>query len=188
MRDLDITPSELHQLSLRLDFNQRPSHERIMPLLLTFWKPIALAVLFGGLLVWGTFYKHRYEAVEREFTGFKATTQALGEIAEKQAAKERLDRDAITKKQEAENATKYNDLSAKYAAARRMLNANPGSGQTKSLSDAASIISCPDRQADTAGRLERLEAGILNLIERGDKAIQRTIDCRNWITEQQAVK
>ena len=149
---------------------------------------IAAGVVILGLGIALKVQSSRLDAVKAEYAGFQAQVKSAGEIAQAQADREKADRAAITKKQEAENAIKYKDLSDKYAAARRMLNANPGGGQAKPLSDAAPLISCSDRQADTAGRLERLEAGILNLTERGDKAIQRTIDCRNWLVDQQAVK
>ena len=108
--------------------------------------------------------------------------------------RDRLDREAavrngITEKREAENATAYANLDARYRAALIGLRDKSRSdGKAQPLSQAASILACPDRQADAAGRLERLEEGILGLLERGDKAIARTITCRNWLEDQLKVK
>ena len=107
--------------------------------------------------------------------------------------KARLDREAalrnsITDKREAENATAYADLDARYRAALLGLRKPPVNGEAKPLSRAATVLACPDRQADVAGRLERLEEGILGLLERGDKAIRRSITCRDWLQDQIAVK
>lgn len=130
----------------------------------------------------------RLDASKAKYEAFVTQVKAAGEIAQAKADREKANRKAITASQEKENAKKYNDLSDKYAAARRLLNSRAGSGETKPLSAAASIIACPDRQADAAGRLERLEAGILNIIERGDKAILRTIDCKAWLDGQMAIQ
>ena len=108
--------------------------------------------------------------------------------------RDRLDREAvlrngITEKREAENATAYANLDARYRAALAGLrDKSRGDGKAQPLSQAASVLACPDRQADVAGRLERLEEGVLGLLERGDKAIARTITCRNWLEDQLKVK
>ena len=113
---------------------------------------------------------------------------------ENRKERDRLDREAlvrngITDKREAENATVYADLDARYRAALVGLRDKPrGDGKAQPLSQAAGIIACPDRQADVAGRLERLEVGVLGLLERGDRAIQRTITCRSWLEDQLKVK
>ena len=107
--------------------------------------------------------------------------------------RDRLDREAvlrngITEKREAENATAYANLDARYRAALIGLRDKSRSdGKAQPLSQAASILACPDRQADVAGRLERLEVGVLGLLERGDKAIARTITCYNWLNDQAKV-
>ena len=102
---------------------------------------------------------------------------------------EAAERDKITKTNEADNAKRHANLDARYRAALRGLRDKSGSDSAaKPLSAAASILACSDRQADAAGRLERLEEGILGLLERGDKAIARTMTCKAWLDEQLTVK
>lgn len=130
----------------------------------------------------------RLDSCKREYAEFVAKVKAIGEAQEAKNKLEEAQRNAISKQKEAAYGQRIKDLSTRYADARRLLDANTGGGQTSSLSSAATIISCPDRQADTAGRLERLESGVLALLERGDKAIERTIACKGWLDEQIAVK
>ena len=114
--------------------------------------------------------------------------------SENRKERERLDREAavrngVTDKREAENAKRYANLDARYRAALVGLRDKSRSdGKAQPLSQAATLIACPDRQADVAGRLERLEVGVLGLLERGDKAIERTITCRSWLEDQLKVK
>ena len=111
-----------------------------------------------------------------------------------QKERDRLDREAavrngITDKREGEHATAYANLDARYRAALAGLrDKSRGDGKAQPLSQAASVLACPDRQADVAGRLERLEEGVLGLLERGDKAIARTITCKTWLEDQLKVK
>ena len=107
--------------------------------------------------------------------------------------KERLDRErdvrnSITDKREAEHATDAADRDARYRAALLGLRKPAVNGEAKPLSQAATVVACPSRQANVAGGLERLEEGILGLLERGDKAIARSITCRDWLQDQAKVK
>ena len=106
--------------------------------------------------------------------------------------RKRLDRESevrntITDKREAEHATAAADRDARYRAELLGLRKPAAHGEAKPLSSAASVIACAPRQADVAGRLASLEEGILGLLERGDKAIARTITCRNWLEDQAKV-
>lgn len=101
--------------------------------------------------------------------------------------RERVERNTITDKREAEHATTQATLDARYRAALVGVRKPAIDGEAKPLSQAASVIACPDRQADAAGRLERLEEGILGLLERGDKAISRAITCKLWLEDQTKV-
>ena len=101
--------------------------------------------------------------------------------------RERDVRNSITDKREAESATAYADLDARYRAANVGLRKPAGDGEAKPLSQAAAIVACPGRQADVASGLERLEEGILGLLERGDRAIARSITCRDWLEDQAKV-
>lgn len=101
---------------------------------------------------------------------------------------EKKQRDELTAKREADNAKRYATLDARYRAALIGLRQPAGDGQAKPLSSAAAELACPDRQADAAGRLERLEIGVLGLLERGDKAITRTMTCQAWLEEQMKVQ
>lgn len=148
-----------------------------------------LGYLLAGLAILATLSGIAYSIRE---SGKDAIRVEWAEANRKE--RERLDREAtvrtgITEKREAENATAYAELDARYRAALLRLRAKPsGNGEAKPLSQAASVIACPDRQADVAGRLERLEEGILGLLERGDKAIARTVTCKAWLEEQVKVR
>ena len=103
--------------------------------------------------------------------------------------RERTVRNTITEKREAQDATAYADLDARYRAALIGLRDQPRpDGKAPPLSSAASVVACPDRQADIAAGLERLEAGVLGLLERGDKAILRSAAGKAWLDEQLIVK
>ena len=142
---------------------------------------IALAVL--GTLS-GIAYKIRESGKESVRLEWAEANRKQEEANRREAA----ERDKITKTNEAENAKRHANLDARYRAALRGLrDKSGGDSAAKPLSAAASILACPDRQADAAGRLERLEEGILGLLERGDKAIARTITCYNWLNDQAKV-
>ena len=149
-----------------------------LPFLLANWQMIAIA---GLALIVGGYYLH-CEHVKKDRDNIIAKQEAQLEKNRQEA----ITRDNISKQNEADNAKRYAALNAKYADARKRLSAH--SGQAESLSAAAAILNCPNRQADLTGGLERLEGGILTLLERGDKAIERTITCRAWIEDQMKVK
>ena len=109
-----------------------------------------------------------------------------------QKEKERQGREAairntVTDKQEAAHATALASLDVRYRAALRGVRVPAVNNQAPPLSQVAASLGCPDRQSDTAERLAVLEEGVLGLLERGDKAIARTIVCKQWIEEQQKV-
>ena len=96
-------------------------------------------------------------------------------------AAEILQRNASTDRREADHETIIAGLRADLE---RVSNPAPGSG-VRPLSEAASVLACPDRQADVTARLARLEAGILaRLVGRGNEAIVRTITAREWLLDQ----
>ena len=160
--------------------------------------PVTLLWIAGGVFVTGlvvggsaawTAQGWRLDASKAEFAVFKAETKAAGEAAEVARQKDISDRKVISIKQEADNAKRYASLDARYraaVAAARMSGNNSSSSTTESLSSAAAVISRTDRPLDLAGRLAGLEEGILGLLQRGDKAIERTITCKAWIDEQVA--
>jgi hypothetical protein len=141
---------------------------------------IAVAGGAALLLSWGAVYvqTQRLDAAEGEIAAFRAMSKAQEEFNKQQAEL----RDRLTQKQEAEYEARIADISARYKRVRE-----PGGSQLPRLSDAAAVISCPDRQADVAGGLVRLESGVLALLERGDKAIERTMSCKGWIEGQRLV-
>ena len=157
-----------------------------IPSFLYKWIAIGAVILLLGIGL--KIQTARLDAVKKEYAEFVAKVKAIGEAQEAKNKAEEEQRNTISKRKEVDYGKRIKDLSAKYADARRLLDANSGSSQVGPLSAAASIISCPDRQADTAGRLERLESGVLAILERGDKAIERTIACKGWLDEQTAVK
>ena len=145
--------------------------------------------LIGAIAVIGMLSYVAYEIRESGKDAIRLEWSKANEKEKERLAREATVRDTITAKKEAENAKEYASLDARYRAAliaARVRN-TPSNSQTKPLSEAASILDCPDRQADVAERLERLEVGVLELLERGDRAIQRTITCRNWVEEQSKV-
>jgi len=165
-----------------------------------------LYLVLGALLVMGAMgfalkvqssrlasSKAETAAVQVAYDSFVAKTKALGDAAELKARAQEKERAALTKKTEKEHATRTQSLTTQLAnavaAARVRDKPNAGSGGVPNLSSAASSISCPDRQADIAGRLERLEVGILErLVGRGNAAIERTVFCKEYLDGQAAVK
>lgn len=103
--------------------------------------------------------------------------------------RERLDRErevrnTITDKREAEHATNQANSAADFRAELLRLRKQQVHGEAQPLSAAAAVITCPGRQADVAERLASLEEGILGLLERGNKAIIRTVACKSWLDDQ----
>ena len=143
---------------------------------------IAIAIL---ALLSGIAYKIRESGKDAIRLEWAEANRAEKERQER----ERETRNTITEKREAENATAYADLDRRYRAALLGVRVQPGSNpEAPPLSAAAGVIACPDRQADAARRLERLEAGVLGLLERGDRAIVRSETCRAWLGEQMKVE
>ena len=149
----------------------------------------AVGVGVGAVPAW-EYQSAKREAVQAKFDGFVAQTKAQGEAAEAARLKDIADRNEISKRKEQDHEKRIQTLDAKYAAAltaaRRVLPANTLGRETQPLSSAATVISCPDRQADIAGGLADLEVGVLGLLKRGETAIERTALCKEWIDEQVA--
>ena len=148
---------------------------------------IALTILGLGIAV--KVQTSRLEAVKAEYSNFKAQTIAEGVAAEKARLQDIKNRETISNRKEADHVKRFATQDARYraaVAAARLSSTNSGSGEAKPLSSASTILSCPDRQPDAARGLEQLEIGVLSLLERGDKAIERTITCKAWIDEQVA--
>lgn len=152
---------------------------------------LALAILAGiGALIWWADANIATSAgVRKGETNITAKWEKANRLETERLERERLTRNAITQKQEAADATRYADLDSRYRAALLVsLRRQPaGNGQAEPLSAAAGQLACPDRQADAARGLERLEGGVLALLERGDRAIARTETCRAWLTGQMNV-
>ena len=145
--------------------------------------------LLAGLAILVTLSGIAYKIRESGKDAVRLEWAEANEKERARLAKEAAIRNTITEKREAENATAYANLDARYRAALVGLRDKSRSdGKAQPLSASASVIACPDRQADVAGRLERLEEGILGLLERGDRAITRTVTCKAWLEDQLKVK
>ncbi len=159
----------------------------MFPLSPTMWIYVGVGVL---VLALGTAVKvqsSRLESCKEAHAQFVATVKAAGDAAEAARQKDILDRKDISTKQEADNAKRYATQDARYRAAlaaARVSGSNTSGGEAKPLSSAATVISSPSGQPDLAGRLASLEEGVLVLLQRGDRAIERTITCKAWIDEQ----
>lgn len=151
------------------------------------WIYAGVGVLVLALGVGVKIQTSRLDACKTEAAEFKADVKAKGEAAEVARQKDILDRNAISVKQEKDNAKRYATLDARYraaVAAARVSGGNTDSGEAKPLSSAAAVLSCPGGQPDVAGRLATLEEGVLGLLQRGDRAIERTITCKGWLDDQ----
>jgi len=148
---------------------------------------IAIAA-FALLFALTALFYSLWQGKVKEFAAYQATVEQIGKAAAEEQTRLETKRDAITKQKEAAYGLKYQDLSARYADARKRLrDQNAGSDNVRPLSSAASSSACPDGQAKLAGGLEQLEGEILGLLERGDRAIERTELCRDWLTDQTSV-
>lgn len=142
---------------------------------------LAAACLALAIQTW------RLDASQKEHITFVAGVKALGEAAEVARKKDIEDRAVISTKKETDHGQRIATLDAKYRAALiRLRDKHPGSGEAKPLSSAATELNCANGQSDITGGLDRLEIGILALLERGDRAIERTVTCKSWIDEQVA--
>ena len=156
---------------------------------LTTWLMIGMGIAIGVLYGLWKYESGQAEKWERTYDTFVAQTKAIGEARIARNKAQKVEQDSITKEETKHAEELYNALDMAYAAAlARLRNNNSGSGGVQPLSSAASSISCPDRQADVANRLGELEAGILGLLQRGDKAIARSMVCKEWLDKQGAVK
>ena len=137
-------------------------------LLLTFWKPIALILVIGGLLVWGQVQTHRLASCKQEFATFVAQVQAIGDaqiaknkakVAEDKAIKSRIDN---------ENSKLRND-NATLAKRMRESSASRSTVSYLPASTSRPTLACFDRaELDTA--VERYQSDLLGIAEKGAAA------------------
>lgn len=149
---------------------------------------LAIAGVIGASIGFGGAWKvqgWRLDSEKAAFSAFKAQVDAEGKASEIARQKDISDRKAISNKQEADNAKRYASLDTRYRAALAAARVpNSGGSASEPLSSAATVLNCPGGQPDLAGRLADLETGILGLLQRGDKAIERTITCKAWLDDQ----
>ncbi len=128
------------------------------------------------------------EASKGQYRAFVAETQAAGIQSEaNERAKELELSQAAVNIQEKLNETQ-NSLNKSYAANDRLRrNKSSGSGQTSSLSEAAKRFNCTNGQTDFAARLEQFETRTIEILKRGDVAINRTIGAKEFLESQERV-
>ena len=153
--------------------------------LLAFWKPIALILVIGGLVAYGSLQTHRLASCKQEFAAFQAQVKALGDIAEAKArAKEKADL-TLKGKIDNENSKLRNDNAA---LAKRMRESSAGRSTVSYLPASAKRpdLACFDRaELDTAVR--RYQSDLLGIAEKGAAATVDLDSGKAWIKEQ-AVK
>lgn len=99
-------------------------------------------------------------------------------LRERQLAMDAVLRNKITDRREAEHENAIADLTGKLRAA-------IAAAGVPAVPQGPALNNCPDAQADVAGRLARLEAGVLaRLVGPGNEAIVRTMTCREWVIDQ----
>lgn len=156
--------------------------------LLSNWKIIVIGLAVAAV----AYYIHDCQSTKREFATYKADVVAKGEAFKREQEKLAAYRMQLSDRREAEHAIQVATLEDRYstavAGAKRLSRDNASlNGRVRALSEAASKFNCGDGQADLAGRLERLEVGVLGLLKRGDQAITRTITCKAWVLDQLGV-
>lgn len=150
---------------------------------------VALGVFL--LIVSGMYWKQSQDlkVCTAEYAGFVANTKAAGTTSElERTIKENSLANAAVKIQ--------GDLNAQYIANaklhadnKRLLNdrASAGASQAGALASSSGRFNCTDRESELAGALERLEIGILPILESRDKAIIRTEACKVYLEEVQSI-
>lgn len=134
------------------------------------WLYAGLFALFAGYT--GAVYHAGGNGPRAELAAFKTEIAAAGREAEARNERDRRAREAVIRQRESEHATTVANLTARYDdLARELRNRDPGKRTVPTIAAAAPQLTCPDRAADFARRMDELEAEVARLIARGDKAI-----------------
>jgi uncharacterized protein YceH (UPF0502 family) len=134
------------------------------------WLFVGLFVLFAAYTI-GVF-RAGGSGPRAELAAFKAEVAAAGKAQQAQNERDARAREAVIQQREAEHATTVANLTARYdALAGELRKPDPGRRTVPTLAAAAPQLTCPDRAADFARRMDELETEVARLIARGDQAL-----------------
>jgi hypothetical protein len=144
------------------------------------WLCVGLFALFAAYT--GAVYRAGGSGPRAELGAFKAEVTAAGREAEERNKRDRRAREAVIQQREAEHATTVANLTARYDdLARELRNRDPAKRVVPTIAAAAPELTCPDRAADFARRMDELETEVARLLARGDKALADLALCvRAW--------
>lgn len=148
---------------------------------------LALVLSIGGTMYWKQ--AQDLKVCIAEYGGFVAETKSAGTTSElERTVKENALSNAAVKIQGDLNA-QYTINSKLHTDYKRLLNdkASASTGQAGALASSSARFSCPDRDTELSAALERLETGILPILESRDKAIIRTEACKVYLEEVQSI-
>jgi len=155
-----------------------------MPFLLANWRALLLGtiILILGIQTW------RLDSCKKDYHAFKVSVEALAKAQEMENARIAKERERLNK--EAQDALKKanDDLSSRYAAARKRLRERPDAGsvptptQTPTLASACEPVAGPvgGLGGDQAAVLAKVEAALLDALERADRELAKYKELWAW--------
>lgn len=149
---------------------------------------IAVAIATPSIGWW--YSSNELKVCTAEYKSFQDTTRSKGEVAEiKRVATETELANAAVNIQGDLNAkqTELNRVYAEYDRLRRLNKGSAGNRQASTLAERTSGLSCPDRGAELAAVMGRLEDGVIPILKSRDQAINRTIACKAYLEELQKI-
>jgi len=157
-----------------------------MPFLITFWKPIAVILIIGGLWIWGSVQTMRLRAEQAEFKGFVTQVEAIGKNQIENNKRKHAANLLLKKGLDDENETIKRSLRTELT---RLRNANPGRSDLPAVPSTSRRpdLLCLDRaeyQRTDGEALSRLFAGARSLADEGTTSTVDLDTGKKWVQEQ----
>lgn len=154
---------------------------------------LVIVIAVAGIAAIAAFKMWRGEVEDHaktagQYAVFKEETKRLGEKAEAEKIMVLAEQKRISDESSKLLEDRFADLSTRYAGLRGK--PDPRRRDVPRLSEAAAAIpTCPGPETtDVAGLLDRLESGILGILEKGDREIAKYMELWQWAKRQEAVK
>ena len=127
----------------------------------------------------------RLDAEKAAFSAFRAHVEALGQAAEKEAARANLANLKAKEQADRENANSKRNLAGVYESYRKLLAFQPGSGRLPEAAPGSKSpdLACFDRTAFNSGMAKAdgvLQSGAIGILQRGDQAIIDLSSAKAW--------
>lgn len=144
-----------------------------MTFLLANWRLVLLAVLMGviGIQTW------RLERCSDAYEAYRVEVKALGAAQEAENARKLVEREKIAHETNAALQKRLSDLGARY----KRLHDNPSGGSVSTEPPAPDLASACQPSGEPAGHLARLEAALLDALERADAEMIKYQQLWGWL-------